>query len=109
MTTEQIKEIIKLTLEELIDKKVVKLDTYDYVLEFVSTRLNSYFNGTNDITLSKALKMLSDDCYIDIIYLQFRDEKTIEWIAEYYDKETRTILRNKKRLIYRIYEEIKYD
>ena len=107
MTTEQIREIIKLTIDELIDRKVVKLDAYDYVLEYVSNKLNKYFNGENDTKLSKALKLLSDDYYIDIIYLQYRDDKTVEWIAEYFNKETRTILRNKKRLIYKIYEEIK--
>jgi hypothetical protein len=96
-----------LTIEELIDRKVVKLDAYDYVLEYISIRLNAYFNGENDVKLSKALKLLSDDYYIDIIYLQYRDGKTIEWMAEYFNKEARTILRNKKRLIYRIYEEIK--
>ena len=107
MTTEQIREIIKLTIDELIDRKVVKLDAYDYVLEYVSNKLNKYFNGADDTNLTKALKLLSDDYYIDIIYLQYRDDKTVEWIAEYFNKETRTILRNKKRLIYKIYEEIK--
>ena len=107
MRTEEIREIIRLTIEELIDRKVVKLDNYDYVLDFTSTRLNKYFNDTDDTKISKALKLLSDDYYIDIIYLQYRDDKTIEWIAEYFNKDTRTILRNKKRLIYRIYEEIK--
>ena len=107
MTTEQIREIIKLTLEELIDKKVIKLDSYEYVLEFVSNKLNDYFSGAHNDKLTKALKLLSNDYYIDIIYLQYRDEKTIEWIAEYFDKDTRTILRNKKRLIYKIYEEMK--
>ena len=107
MTTDQIREIIRLTLEELIDRKVVKLDSYDYILEYVSNRLDDYFNSTDDNDITRALKSLSDDYYIDIIYLQYRDEKTIEWIAEYFNKDTRTILRNKKRLIYKIYEEIK--
>jgi hypothetical protein len=107
MTTEQIREIIKLTVEELINKKVVKLDNYDHILEYVSNKLDDYFNNTDDANITKALKVLSDDYYIDIIYLQYRDEKTIEWIAEYFNKDTRTILRNKKRLIYRIYEEVK--
>lgn len=107
MRAEEIREIIKLTIDELIDRKVVKLDSYDYVLEHVSTGLTAYFNGENDTKISKALKLLSDDYYIDIIYLQYRDDKTVEWIAEYFNKDTRTILRNKKRLIYRIYEEIK--
>ena len=107
MNTEQIREIVRITIEELVDTKAFKINSYDYVLDFVSTRLNKYFNDTDDTKLSKALKMLSDDYYIDIIYLQYRDDKTVEWVAEYFNKDTRTILRNKKRLIYRIYEEIK--
>lgn len=107
MNTEQIREIVRITIDELMYRNVVKSDNYDYILEYVSISLNAYFNSTDDTKLSKALKLLSDDYYIDIIYLQYRDEKTIEWIAEYFNKDTRTILRNKKRLIYKIYEEIK--
>ena len=107
MNTEQIREIVRITIDELIYRNVVKSDNYDYILEYVSISLNAYFNSTDDAKLAKALKLLSDDYYIDIIYLQYRDEKTIEWIAEYFNKDTRTILRNKKRLIYKIYEEIK--
>ena len=35
--------------------------------------------------VSYALHSLSDDPYIELIYLLYRDRKTIEWIAEYYD------------------------
>ena len=108
MNTEQIREIVRLTLEELINNKVVKLDNYDYVLEYTSKELTEFFdNSDNKPKVSAALKSLSDDYYIDIICLQYRDGKTIEWIAEYFEKDTSTILRNKKRLIYKIYEEVK--
>lgn len=106
MTTEQIREIVKLTVEELINKKVVRLDNYDYVLEYTSRQLTEYFNNCDRPKVKSALKLISDDFYADIIYLQYRDRKTIEWIAEYFNKDTSTILRNKKRLIYKIYEEV---
>lgn len=107
MTTEQIREIVRLTLEELINSKVVKLDSYDYVLEYTSKELTEYFDNRDKPKVSAALKSVADDYYIDIICLQYRDGKTIEWIAEYFEKDTSTILRNKKRLIYKIYEEMK--
>lgn len=107
MTTEQIREIVRITLEELINNKVVKVDSYDHVLEYVSPKLTEFFNNrVSDAKVSNALKLISDDYYIDIIYLQYRDGHTIEGIAEYFNKEPRTILRNKKRLMYKIYEEI---
>ena len=106
MNTEQIREIVKITIEELINKKEVKLDNYDYVLEYTSRQLTEYFDNKNN-KIIEALKLISDDHYVDIIYLQYRDKKTIEWIAEYFNKDTSTILRNKKRLIYKIYEVIK--
>ena len=107
MTTEQIREIVKITLEELINCKVIKVDSYDHVLEYVSPKLTEFFNNSvSDPKISSALKLVSDDYYIDIIYLQYRDGHTIEGIAEYFNKEPRTILRNKKRLMYKIYEEL---
>lgn len=107
MTTEQIREIVKMTLEELINNKVIRVDSYDHVLEYVSPKLTKFFNSKeSDPKVSSALRAVSDDYYIDIICLQYRDERTIEWIAEYFEKEPRTILRNKKRLIYKIYEEM---
>ena len=107
MNTEQIREIVKITIEELINKKVVKLDNYDYVLEYTSRELTEYFDNSDKPKIKNALKLISDDHYVDIIYLQYRDRKTIKWIAEYFNKDTSTILRNKKRLIYKIYEEVK--
>ena len=106
MTTEQIREIVRITLQELISHRMIKLDNYEYVLEYTSKELTEFFNNIDKPKVSAALKSLSDDYYIDIICLQYRDKKTIEWIAEYFEKDTSTILRNKKRLIYKIYEEI---
>ena len=107
MTPEQIREVVKITIEELTSSKLLNVNQVNYegVLHYVEEKLHSYFyyNG-NTKWVSYALNQLSDDPYIDIIFLQYRDNRTLEWIAEYMDKDVRTILRNKKRLILKIYE-----
>ena len=105
MTPEQIREIVKITIEELTDKKLLKSDNYTVILKKVELALDHFFNNVgNAKKVGYALNQLSDDPYIDIIFLQYRDYKTLEWIAEYYDKDISTIKRNKKRLILSIYE-----
>ena len=104
MTPEQIREIVKITLDELTQRKLIK-DDYPVILKVVEHKLMSFFNDTGDATgVSHALNQLSDDPYIDIIFLHYRDEATLEWIAEAMDREVSTIKRNKKRLVKRIYE-----
>lgn len=107
MTTDEVRNIVKLTIQELIRENLITINSYDTVLEYVAPRLTKYFNGTDDSKVSAALKVIADDYYIDVIYLQYRDGYTVEQIAEELGREPRTILRNKKRLVYRIYEEIK--
>lgn len=104
MTPEQIREIVKYTLDELTARKLIK-DDYAIILNVVEKKLRAFFNDKGDCKgVSYALNQLSDDKYIDVIFLQYRDEATIEWIAEALDVEVRTIMRNKKRLVKRIYE-----
>lgn len=104
MTPEQIREIVKITLDELTQRKLIK-DDYPYILKTVEEKLNSFFDNKGDSKgVSHVLSQLLDDKYIDIIFLQYRDGKTVEWIAEAIGVEVRTIMRNKKRLINKIYE-----
>ena len=105
MTQEQIREVVKITIDELTRAKLINTDTYQYILPKVELKLKYFFNNkAGGIKVGHILRQLSDDPYIDIIFLQYRDGKTIEWIAEYMDKDISTIKRNKKRLIYKIYE-----
>lgn len=106
MDQQQIRQIVKMTIDELDQRNMLK-DPYQSILGVVDKRLNKYFNGGKDSGISSALRELSDDPYIDLIYLQYRDGKTLEWIANYYNKDTSTIKRNKKRLIKSIYEIIR--
>lgn len=106
MDQSQIREIVRMTIDELDQRNMLK-DPYQSILGAVDKRVNKYFSGGKDSGISSALRELSDDPYIDLIYLQYRDGKTIEWIANYYNKDTSTIKRNKKRLIKSIYEIIR--
>lgn len=107
MTAEQIREIVIIVLDELEKRSQYKPNSYQSILNAMNKRLYQYFNGKSDKHLTQALNHLSEDEYIDVIYLAYRDEKTIEWIAEYYNREVSTIKRNKKRLILAIHEELK--
>jgi uncharacterized protein YuzB (UPF0349 family) len=104
MTPEQIREIVKMTLDELTQRKLIK-DNYPVILGVVEKKLTEFFTvygGGQGVAY--ALNQLSDDPYIDIIFYQYRDYKTLEWIAEFIGVDVSTVKRNKKRLIYKIYE-----
>ena len=104
MTPDEIREIVKMTISELAQRNLIK-DDYSFILSTVEPKLIEFFNSRGDGNgVSYALKRLIDDPYIDIIFYQYRDGKTLERIAEIMDKEVRTILRNKKRVITKIYE-----
>ena len=104
MTPEEIRQIVIIPLDELAQPKQYKPVDYSAVLQTVDSRLYKYFKGAKDTELRQVLNRVSDDPYIDIIYLQYRDGKTLEWIAEILDKDTSTIKRNKKRLIMLIHD-----
>lgn len=104
MTPEEIRQVVEITLDVLSQRKQYKPVNYSAVLQELDGRLYKYFNGNKDTELKQVLNRVSDDPYIDVIYLQYRDRKTLEWIAEIMEKDTSTIKRNKKRLIMLIYE-----
>lgn len=108
MTEEQVREIVRLTLEGLLDIGELQKDSYKHILIKVNKNLYDFFNDRGDSKeVAKALYEVSDDPYIDVIYLQYRDEKSIEYIAEVMGKDYSTIMRNKKRLILKLYNLMK--
>lgn len=105
MTPEQIREVVKITIDELTQRKLLEINkiNYSHILETVENEINKFFKGYKT-RIGHILNQLSDDQYIDIIFLQYRDVKTLEWIAEYLGVDVSTVKRNKKRLILKIYE-----
>lgn len=104
MTPEEIMEVVKITLDELTQRRLIKVD-YQIILKYMEQKIKDFFDNRGDGNgVSHALKMLMKDQYIDIIFLQYRDGFTLEKIAEQMGVEVRTITRNKKRLIIKMYE-----
>lgn len=106
MTPEQIREIVKITIDELAQRKEYQPANYSAVLQVMDVRLYKFFGGTKDADIANLLRQYSDDTYIDVIYLQYRDRVTIERIADIMEKDASTIKRNKKRLIMSMYKQL---
>ena len=104
MTPEEVRLVVSMTLDELLARKLINTEKYQYILQVVDKELYTFFGNKGGSTNVKyALHQLSDDPYIDVIYLQYRERKTLESIAEYMEKDVSTVKRNKKRLIIQIY------
>lgn len=102
MDKQEVQNIILMTISELKRQGMLK-DRYVVILKEVEPVLKSFFKKKNNKELERFLIDHSDDPYIDIIYLQYRDGITMERIAEAMEKDVSTIKRNKKRLIMNIY------
>lgn len=103
MNKQEIQSIVIMTIRELKRQGMIK-DRYVIILKEVEPVIREYFEKKNNKELEYFLIDHSDDPYIDIIYLHYRDGVTIEKIAECLGKDVSTIKRNKKRLLVNIYD-----
>lgn len=103
MDSVEVQEIVRMTIKELKRQGMIKTN-YVTVLKEVEPVLREYFRTKGNKQIEYFLRDRSDDTYIDILYLHYRDNITIERIAEVLDKDVSTIKRNKKRLIMSIYD-----
>ena len=107
MKRDEIREIIKETVEELRRQGLLKIRNEGEAYSDVSALLRKYYEeGKGEKRLIKTLDELKGDKYFDIIPLYFSYGYTIEKIAECYEVEITTIVRNKKRLCLEIWRRI---
>lgn len=106
MNKTEIQNIVKITIGELRKQGLLK-DEYSVILKELEPELKKYFNEKNDKIIECLLHKYSNDPYIEIIYLHYRDNVTMERIAEYMGKDVSTIKRNKKRLISNMYRDLR--
>ena len=103
MDGNEVQKIVIATIAELRRQGLLK-DKYDTVRKEVEPQIRSFFLNKNSENIRKFLIDYSDDMYIDIIYLHYRDNVTLERIAECMSKDVSTVKRNKKRLLTLLYE-----
>lgn len=107
MDKAEVQKIIQMTIDEFKRQGLLKeKDSYSEVLRKVEPIIREYFMRKNNKQIERFLIEYSDDTYIDIIYLHYRDGVTIGRMADIMDKDISTIKRNKKRLIKSIYNSL---
>lgn len=106
MTQDEIKQIVKETIDELKRQGILRQHTELSYAEVTSILSAYYKEGQNDSTIRKALKDLESDPYYKIIPLYFDYGYTHEKLAEVFDCDPSTIARNRKRLCLQIYSVI---
>lgn len=65
-----------------------------------------YESGSTEASITYAIQGQRFDPYFRIIPMYFEEHKTIESIAELLDVDASTVVRNKKRLVLAIYDNI---
>lgn len=105
MDEADVKRIVQLTVKELKRQNMLR-DAESIAYKDISARLREYYVSANlDNELHEVLEEIRkrNDSYVDIIPAFYRDEYTVEQIAELLEVDARTISRNKKRLCLEIY------
>lgn len=110
MTDQEKKEVeeyinltIQTTIKELKRNSIVG-EPKEHIYKQISKELVDYYEkGQNSTKITEALELLKNDAYFDIIPLYYNLRHTIEMIAEAFNVDTSTIVRNKKRLCLEIY------
>lgn len=103
MDRNEVQSIILATIAELRRQGMLR-DTYEAVRKNSEPQIRQFFLKKNNEKIKKFLIEYSDDPYIDIIYLHYRDNVTLEKIAEWMEKDVSTVKRNKKRLLMLLYD-----
>lgn len=102
MKKEEIKEIVRETIEELTAQGRLVDDDMSY--RYMSKKLFEYFKtGMKDENITKSLQEIDSDRWSVIIGLYYRDCLNVNEVAECMYCDVSTIVRNKKRLVMTIF------
>ena len=103
-----IDKAVSKTLRAFKDRGALKTQT-ELIYKDISKYLRCYYrdlydSGTGDPQLADALSQLKDDRFFAIIPAYYGDGYTLEELAGKLHCDISTIVRNKKRLCFEIYE-----
>ena len=105
MQKQDIQAIVTMTVRELMRQDMLK-DRYSIVIKKVEPMIRGFFDGNGDGRIECFLRQYAKDPYIDVIYLHYQKDMTLEEIAGELAKDTSTVKRNKKRLLMALYAEL---
>lgn len=104
MKDQQIKEIVNETLEQLLKGNMLKYNDL-IIYERVSAQLKEYYkSATPDERITIALTQLRSHAYYDVLEMYYKDNMTLEQVAEAMYCDISTVVRNKKYLCLKIFE-----
>lgn len=103
MQQEEIKHVVTETLSQLLKNDMLKFnDTIVY--KQMSDLLKAYYkNKKGDLLITEAIASIKDDAYYMLIDLYYNKGWTLERLAETYEVDICTIVRNKKRLCLKLF------
>lgn len=107
MEEKQIKKIVKETIRELFEQKMIRNDV-ELSYKFISKILFRYYHGAemDHDRIKDCLEKLSNDQNFPIIEFYYRDGKTVEQTAEAFGCDTSTVVRHKRRIALEIYDRL---
>lgn len=101
MTENNIKAVVKETVNELLSQDMLKYSDL-IIYERMSDRLREHYK-TPETSIDQALDQLKYHPYYEVLQMYYGDNMTLEEIAEDYDVDISTIVRNKKSLCIKIF------
>ena len=106
MTENQIKKIIESTVLETIERckreGIIKASDENVYREASDLLKEYYQSGEKDASVKYALQALRFEPYFKIIELFYKNDETLENIADIMEVDISTIVRNKKKLCLKV-------
>ena len=107
MNESEVRQVVMMTVQELKQQNMLR-DADSIAYKEISKKLEDFFAPytTRPPELAKIIDQLKNDRYFHILWMFYRDHRSVEEIAESLDVDVRTVTRNKKRLCLAIYYQL---
>ena len=99
-----VKRIVSDTVNELLKDNMIRYSDI-IIYERMSERLREHYKKCDPL-VAEALSKLTDHQYYEVLEMYYGDNCTLEFIAEEFDVDISTIVRNKKALCIKIFNMI---
>lgn len=103
MTEKEIKHIVSMTVDDMIDKKYAHMGNDDFNYHFMSMKLRQHYEVKEIERIANGLQVISNDPYFKIIPMYYQKNKTITAIAIDLVCDRATVSRNKKKLVLELF------